>query len=259
MKPCSPPSVSTTSAPGPEHQVVGVAEHDLDAEVLEVRRRQRPHRAPGADRHEARHREPAPRRGRPRPARAAPSAASTSTVSFTRPAPTGGRAASRRRRRGSGSPRPARCRRAAPAGPDEGVDQREERRPGHVEVGEQPVDHPELEVAVDEQVGPARRTRRAAADSSARTTVVPTATTRSRGSAPLAARRRARRSASACMGWSSTRSAVMGRNVPSPTTSSTAADLGTPRPGRRRAARSVRCSPAVGAATEPARRAYTVW
>ena len=36
-----------------EHQVVGVGEDDLRAEVLEVGRRERAHGAPGADRHEA--------------------------------------------------------------------------------------------------------------------------------------------------------------------------------------------------------------
>ena len=103
---------------GPEHQVVRVAEHHLDAERLEVRRRQRPHRASGADRHEARHREAAAWRGHARRCGPRRRRASTSTVSFTRPAPTGGRAAWRRRSRGSGSPRAGPCRRAvATAGP----------------------------------------------------------------------------------------------------------------------------------------------
>ena len=89
-----------------------------------------------------------------------------------------------------------RCRTGPPAGPDEGVDEREERRPGHVEVGQQPVDHQEVEVAVDEQVGPPRWAPVAAADSRARTTVVPTATTRSPAAharAPRPGRRSARR------------------------------------------------------------------
>ena len=46
-----------------QHEVVGVAEDDLGAQVLQVGRRQRAHRSPGADRHEARRREAAPRRG----------------------------------------------------------------------------------------------------------------------------------------------------------------------------------------------------
>ncbi len=50
---------------GPQHQVVRVAEHDLGAEVLHVRRRQRAHRCPGPDRHEHRRLEGALRRAHP--------------------------------------------------------------------------------------------------------------------------------------------------------------------------------------------------
>jgi hypothetical protein len=63
VKPCRPPSAATSPAPGLEHEVVGVAEHDPDAEVLEVVGGEHPHGPAGAHRHEARGGDVAARRG----------------------------------------------------------------------------------------------------------------------------------------------------------------------------------------------------
>ena len=54
MKRCSPPCAAITSSPGPQPQVEGVAEHDLRADLAQLRGRHRLHRAVGADRHEGR-------------------------------------------------------------------------------------------------------------------------------------------------------------------------------------------------------------
>ena len=102
---------------------------------------------------------------------------------------------------------------------------------------------------------------RVARDSSARTEVVPTATTR-----PPSARVRSTAShvaagteyRSVWIAWSSTRSVDSGRNVSRPTTSSTAA-VATPRRVSSARSRSVRCRPAVGAAADAGRAENTVW
>ena len=54
VKRCRPPRASTTSAPGSQHQVVGVGQDHLRAEPVEVVGVEQPDRAAGADRHEAR-------------------------------------------------------------------------------------------------------------------------------------------------------------------------------------------------------------
>ena len=48
------PEIGDEIGPGPQHQVVGVGQHHLDPELLEVRGAERPHHRPGADGHEAR-------------------------------------------------------------------------------------------------------------------------------------------------------------------------------------------------------------
>ena len=58
--------------------------------------------------------------------------------------------------------------------------------------------------------------------------------------------------------WSSIRAAWIERNVPGPTCS-VSSWTSTPRRSRRRRTAGVKCRPAVGAATEPDERAYTVW
>ena len=95
-----------------------------------------------------------------------------------------------------------------------------------------------------------------AADSRARTVVVPTATTRrARWQAAIVAAGTEKRSE--CMTWSS-RAPSTGRNVSRPTASSTVA-ISTPAARHFSSRSTSRCSPAVGAATEPGRAAYTVW
>ena len=71
----SPPKRATTSAPGPQHQVVGVAEHDLDAERARSRSALRyliAPRVPTGMKHGVRY---VPRAVVATPARAAPSLA----------------------------------------------------------------------------------------------------------------------------------------------------------------------------------------
>ena len=62
MKRCSPPSSAHHVGTGPQHEVVGVAQHDLGADGLEVGGVERAHRPPGAHRHERRGAEAAPHR-----------------------------------------------------------------------------------------------------------------------------------------------------------------------------------------------------
>ena len=66
-----------------------------------------------------------------------------------------------------------------------------------------------------------------------------------------ARRRRTARSRSGGSAWSSIRRRLTGRNVPAPTCSVSCVHLDAARAQPRRAARGVKCSPAVGAATEP--------
>ena len=54
MKPCRPPCARMISLPGPQHQVKGVAEHDVRAEPFELLGRHRLDRAVGAHGHEGR-------------------------------------------------------------------------------------------------------------------------------------------------------------------------------------------------------------
>ena len=61
-EPVEPAETGDDVGAWPEHQVVGVGEHELGPEVLEVGRRQRPHRSSRADGHEARGAKRAPRR-----------------------------------------------------------------------------------------------------------------------------------------------------------------------------------------------------
>ena len=97
----------------------------------------------------------------------------------------------------------------------------------------------------------------AAAVSSVRTTVVPTASTRRAERIRLQASGSTRYH-SPCIRWSATRSTVTGRNVPSPTRSSTRTSS-APAAANRSSRAGVRWRPAVGAATEPGWRANTVW
>ena len=99
-----------------------------------------------------------------------------------------------------------------------------------------------------------------AADSSERTLVVPTASTRpprSRVASTAATVAALTSNHSLCMRWSSMRSARTGRKVPAPTCKVTLA-VCTPR--SRRAARTAasKCSAAVGAAMAPGWAANTV-
>ena len=99
-----------------------------------------------------------------------------------------------------------------------------------------------------------------AAVSSVRIAVVPTATTRpprafvARIAAAVGS---GQAHHSVCIGWSSSRSAVIGRNVSMPTCSVTSARP-MPRAATAASRSGVKCSPAVGAAAEPAARANTV-
>ena len=63
---------------------------------------------------------------------------------------------------------------------------------------------------------------------------------------------------SACILWSDVSSAWTGRNVPGPTCSVTLCTA-TPRAASFAISSSVKCRPAVGAATEPSSRANRVW
>ena len=116
---------------------------------------------------------------------------------------------------------------------------------------------------MNRSVRPSSRPLRAAL-SRARTTVVPTATTRPASRLPA---RRAWtashtaggiRYASLCMTWSAGSPAVTGRNVSRPTTRSRET-TSAPADDMASITASVRCSPAVGAATDPGVVAKTVW
>ena len=116
---------------------------------------------------------------------------------------------------------------------------------------------------MNRSVGPdqAEATPDRAAVSSVRIAVVPTATTRrprSRTSRTATAVASGQAHHSVCIGWSSSRSAVIGRNVSMPTWSVTSARP-TPRAASAASRSGVKCSPAVGAAAEPAALANTVW
>ena len=63
---------------------------------------------------------------------------------------------------------------------------------------------------------------------------------------------------SECITCSAGSSDSTGLNVPAPTCSTTSTRL-TPREATASSSSGVKCSPAVGAATEPRSRAYTVW
>ena len=134
-----------------------------------------------------------------------------------------------------------------------------------VEVGQQPVDDAEPVARRDEQgglAGAGARAPPARAPPPARAAiVVPTATTRP----PRARAARSRRpspaesnSARACIRCSAMSSTLTGWNVPAPTCSVTNARA-TPRASSASSIASSKCSPAVGAATAPGSRAYTVW
>ena len=150
---------------GPQHQVVGVAEDDLDPQALEVGRRQRAHRpaVPTGMKQGVRK---VPRAVLTVPVRAVPRRASTLKSRATglvdphgsghrrrlasppdpstdprAPTTGSGRATWRHRRTGTDSRPRGRCRRGRPPGPDEGVDQHQQRRAGQVEVGQQHVHH----------------------------------------------------------------------------------------------------------------------
>ena len=101
----------------------------------------------------------------------------------------------------------------------------------------------------------------AAQDSSVRTVVVPTATTRpprwrQRSSAASVASGTSYHSL--CMRCSARFSVFTGWKVPAPTCSVTLA-RSMPRSARRASTASSKCSAAVGAATAPGARANTVW
>ena len=100
-----------------------------------------------------------------------------------------------------------------------------------------------------------------AADSSARTLVVPTATTRApraRAAATAATAAAPTSNHSPCMRWSSSRSTRTGWKVPAPTCKVTWA-VATPRSRSASSSGGSKCSAAVGAATAPGRAANTVW
>ena len=73
MNRCSPPRRAIELVAGPQVQVIGVAEDDRRADVLEVAQRQRLDRAARADRHERRRLDVAVRRARARRGARAPS------------------------------------------------------------------------------------------------------------------------------------------------------------------------------------------
>ena len=75
MKRCRPPRRAISSSPGPQEQVIGVAQDDRGADVLEVAVQRRLHAALRADRHEGRRLHLAVRRGQRARAARAPSVA----------------------------------------------------------------------------------------------------------------------------------------------------------------------------------------
>ena len=244
MNRCRPPSARDALGAGPQHQVVGVAEHDVGARRLHLLG-YIAFTVPAVPTGMKAGVRTTPRGMRISPVRAEPVGlgdgegddslseppiAHAVRFALDSPFARGRReAAGRRRRRSrSGSPPRSHARRppACASRPAEGADQHEQRRARQMEVGHQHVDGAEAVAGRDEDVGLAgerrdRAVRRARRSRAAAATVVPTATMRP----PARPRGVERRGGvaptpcphSACIRWSAVSSAFTGRNVPAPT------------------------------------------
>ena len=163
MKPCRPPISSISSAPGRSIRWYVLPSMISAPRSSRSSERQGPHRRPGADRHEHRGLEGAPRRVHPTGAGQSVDRVDLHLDHAAQPRIVPASVAGQEHGVAEGQEpvapvegllvEPAPARRAVGLGADEGVDHDQQRRAGLVEVGHQPVDHLELEAGADEQVG----------------------------------------------------------------------------------------------------------